>query len=456
MTRVVIAKNPNLSFLTFGKKTAFEDSVPLPIILKKMGQFDWEANEYLTHYAGGARVYNIKPLASSVSKKAYSLNLFCDFLEESNTELNCINDDIMYRYVERLKERNITDTTIISHVRTALGYVVHLNVRYPKWHLATNKINHNTNYKVHYSNHKYIQGRFEKSYFSHRCLHGLIHIKTEAEFVRDHEYLMWLDAINSTTFHPEVDDFLIARWQALGTLMEITGSRISEVNQITKKMIQNAAADMLDPSAKHIIRDVKIAKGKYKGKSRNVTVTKEDLQVILIYLNKVEERFPDIKHDGIFVDTTTGQKLKQSYLKNYARKVINNSPHAQVLRHIVNHSFRHRYITLNVAKAISKLSKQGSFSNILSVAAEACRKLTMHASDKTLSHYVHLACEINDYNNIEEKSDEPLSSHVRSRIAKLVNISDRFEASSLSNSDALTLLLTEIHELKKLNIATFN
>ena len=48
MTRVVIAKNPNLSFLTVGKKTAFEDSVPLPIIIKKMGQFDWEANENFT------------------------------------------------------------------------------------------------------------------------------------------------------------------------------------------------------------------------------------------------------------------------------------------------------------------------------------------------------------------------------------------------------------------------
>ncbi|WP_446890232.1 site-specific integrase [Acinetobacter lwoffii] len=456
MTRVVIAKNPNLSFLDVGKKGAFNDPIPLPIILKKMGQFDWEANEYLTHYAGGVRKYNIKPLATSVSKKAYSLNLFCDFLEDINTELNYINDDTMYRYVERLKERNITDTTIISHVRTALGYIVHLNERYPKWHLATNKINDNTNYRVHYSSHKYIHDRFEKSYLSHRCLDGLIHIKTEAEFVRDHEYLMWLNAINSTTFHPEVDDFLIARWQALGTLMEITGSRISEVNQITKKMIQHAATNMLDPSAKHIIRDVKIAKGKYKGKSRNIPVTKEDLQVILIYLNKVEEKFPDIKHDGIFVDAKTGETLKQSYLKNYARKVINNSSHAQVLRHIVNHSFRHRYITLNIAKAISKLSRQGGFSNILSVAAEACRKLTMHASDKTLAHYVHLACEINNYDNLEDERNESLSSHVRSRIAKLVNISERFESSSLSNSDALSLLLTEIRELKKLNISTFN
>ncbi len=456
MTRVVIAKNPNLSFLTVGKKGAFEDSVPLPIILKNMGQFDWEANEYLTHYAGGARTYNIRPLATSVSKKAYSSNLFCDFLEHSNTELNCINDDTLYRYVERLKERNITDATIISHIRTALGYIVHLNVRYPKWYLATNKINHNTNYKVHYSSHKYTHGRFENSYLSHRCLNGLIYIKTEAEFVRDHEYLMWLDAINSTTLHPDVDDFLIARWQAIGTLMEITGSRISEVNQITKKMIQDAATDMLDPSAKHIIRDIKIAKGKYKGKGRNVPVNKEDLQVILIYLNKVEERFPDIKHDGIFVDAKTGQKLKQSYLKNYARKIIDNSPHAQVLRHIVNHSFRHRYITLNIAKAISKLSKQGSFTNILTVAAEACRKLTMHASDKTLAHYVHLACELNESHNFEDKSNESLSSHVRSRIAKLVNISERLESSSLSNSDALSLLLTEIHELKKLNISKFN
>ena len=213
---------------------------------------------------------------------------------------------------------------------------------------------------------------------------------------------------------------------------------------------------MLDPSAKHIIRDVKIAKGKYKGKSRNVRVTKEDLQIILIYLNKVEERFPDVKDDGLFVDAKSGKKLKQSYLKNYARKVINNSPYAQELRHIVNHSFRHRYITLHIAKAISKLSKQGSFSNILSVAAEACRKLTMHASDKTLAHYVHLASEINEYKNLDEENSEFMSSHIRSRLAKIVNISDRLESDLINSSDALTLLLSEIHELKKLNITTFN
>lgn len=456
MTKVVIAKTPNLSFLTVGKKSIFEDSVPLPIILRTKGQFDWEANAYLTHFAGGARTYNIRPLATSVTKKAYSLNLFCDFLENSNIKLNDINDDTLYRYVEKLKERCVTDATIITHVRTALGYIVHLNLRHPKWLLATNKLNDSINYKVHYSDHKYSHGRFEKSYLSHRCLDGLIHIKTEAEFIRDHEYLMWLDAINSTNIHPQVDDFLIARWQALGTLMEITGSRISEVNQITKTMIKNAAIDMLDPSAKHIIRNIKIAKGKYKGKTRNVRVTKEDLQIILLYLNKVKERFPDSKHDGIFVDAKTGQKLKQSYLKNYARKVINNSKYAQVLRHIVNHSYRHRFITLNIAKAIRKLSKQGSFTNILSVAAEACRKLTMHASDKTLAHYVHLACEINENKNLEDDSNESLSSHVRSRIAKLINISDKFESSLLTNSDTLSLFLTEIRELKKLNIATFN
>lgn len=456
MTKVVVAKNPNLSFLTVGKKSAFDDSVPLPLIIRKNGQFDWDANDYLTHYAGSARTYNIKPLATTVSKKAYSLNLFCDFLETSNTELNYINDDTLYRYVENLKNRCITDATIISHVRTALRYIVHLNARYAQWHLATDEIRNGTTYQVHYSTQKYRHGRFEKDFLSHRCLDGLIHIKTEAEFIRDHEYLKWLDAINVTAVHPEADDFLVARWRAMGTLMEITGSRISEVNQITKKMIKNAATNMLDPSAKHIIRDVKIAKGKYKGKSRNVRVTKEDLQIILIYLNKVEERFPDVKHDGLFVDAKSGKKLKQSYLKNYARKVINNSPYAQELRHIVNHSFRHRYITLHIAKAISKLSKQGSFSNILSVAAEACRKLTMHASDKTLAHYVHLASEINEFKNLDEENSEFMSSHIRSRIAKIVNISGRLESDLINSSDALTLLLSEIHELKKLNITTFN
>jgi pimeloyl-ACP methyl ester carboxylesterase len=77
--------------------------------------------------------------------------------------------------------------------------------------------------------------------------------------------------------------------------------------------------------------------------------------------------FPDMEHDALFVDSVTGKPLKSTYLKNYAKKVINGSKYCEALNHLTNHSFRHRFITLNIAKSIKKISAQGSFSSILTL-----------------------------------------------------------------------------------------
>ena len=211
---------------------------------------------------------------------------------------------------------------------------------------------------------------------------------------------MWYEAIETTSFHPNLDDFLIARWQAFITLQEITGSRISEVHKITRVMIKQAVKNLFNGKP-IVIKGIPILKGKYKGKTRNVQVDGESLQIVMLYIDMVEKKFEDIDHDFIFVNLTTGTPLSLSYLKNYAKKVINGSKYCNALRHLSNHSFRHRFITINVAKEIVKLSKSGSFSNILTVAANACRKISMHASNSALSHYVHLAADLinSDKNN---------------------------------------------------------
>lgn len=452
MSRVVIAKKPDLTFLTINKNNQDLTSCPLPIIIKKGGNLDWEANYYLTQFGGGSNTYNISPKATTVEKKAYSLNMFCQFIEDYTTKLKEINDSTLYDYVELLKQRNVTDKTIISHVRTALAYIVHLSHLNPDWNLSTSKQETKRKYGVHYIIKKYNSGRFEKEYLYHRCLDGLINISAVAEFIHDDQFAKWLDAINVTKIHPEPNDFIIYRWQAFGTLLDMTGSRISEIHKITKTMIKKAAKDLLDPSAKHILRNIPITKGKYKGKTRQVPVTKEDLQIILLYLDLVEEKFPNIKHDAIFVDLNTGAPLKQSYLKNYARKVINNSPYAKELRNIVNHSFRHRFITLHIAKSIMKISKFGSFTNILTVAANACRKITMHASNATLSHYIHLATEINEENLFEHQELAKVSSQVRIKLNKMINVSKMLKMKEIDETEALKQLLLEINTLKKLSL----
>ncbi|MFA0719116.1 site-specific integrase [Vibrio splendidus] len=449
MSTVVVAKTPDLTFLVTSRRRGQESDCPLPLILKKGGRFDWHANSFITAYGGGSQAYNIRPLAKTVEKKAYSLNLFCNFIEDESICVHDINDSTLYQYADFLKGRDVFDDTVLKHGRTAIEYIVHLNKHHPDWKLATSEEDNDREFSVHYKKKIYKNGYIEKEYFHHESLEGLIHIAAESEYIRDYELIMWLDAINCSTYHPKPNVFLISRWEALTTLLEITGSRISEVHQITRTMIKNASDSFLLNGKMPVIRNIPIRKGKYKGKTRNVRTTYEDIQVILIYMYKVEDMFPDMDHDALFVDSEKGTQLKPSYLKNYTKKIINGSKYCDALRHLSNHSFRHRFITLNIAKAIKKMSSTGSFSNILSVAANACRKVTMHASNETLSHYVHLASEVNYKNDDMGTEFKKTSTQITIPLKKMMIIANLLHSKEISETEALDSLLSTLDGLKK-------
>ncbi|MBH0018712.1 site-specific integrase [Pseudoalteromonas sp. NGC95] len=418
-------------------------------MLKKGGSFDWDANSFLTEYSGGPQMYNVRPIADTVVKKAYSLNIFCNLLEDEKIKLHEINNATLYKYVELLKSRGVFDDTIQKHGRTALEYIQHLNKIYPLLNLATTEPDSLRKFNVHIEIKKYKNGSIEKKYLHHDSLNGLIHIASEPEYVRDHELIMWLDAINCTTYHPTLDNFLISRWEAFTTLLEITGSRISEVHQVTRTMIKEAASSLFENEKMPIIRNIPIKKGKYKGHKRSVQTTSEDIQVILLHISAIEKKFTKMDHDSIFVDSNTGTQLKPSYLKNYAKKVINHSKYKNALSHLSNHSFRHRFITLHIAKAIKQLSSSGSFSNILNIAATACRKVTMHASNSTLSHYVHLASEYNIKNEIISSELINASTQIRIRIKKMLMTSKLLNSKKINETEALASLLSTLNEFKK-------
>jgi integrase len=448
MSVLIEVKKPNLDFLTTNKRENETNNFSLPIILKNSGHFNWEANSYITKFGGGANTYNIAPLSLTVLNRSYSLNLFCNFLEERNINLKQINDSNLYQYVEQLKLRNVTDETIIDHVRVALGYIKHLSDEYPDWKLSTDKSDNS--FGVHIQTINIKSGRRSIEYFDHRCTSGLIKIKSEPEYINDDEYANWLDAINCTTFHPKPTNFILCRWNAIATILEVTGARISEVHKITRTMIKNAAKSLLNERNLHYIRDIPINKGKYKGQKRQVPITKEDLQIILYYIKLIEKKFPSIKHDAIFVDARNGKALKSSYLKNYAKKVINNSPYKETLKHITNHSFRHRLITLNIAKSIRKLARQGTITNYLSIASTACRKLTMHASNETLSHYIHIACELNNKEDSEYKGIEGISTQIRFKIQKMLKAYEDIKSKKSNKEDATETIFGILSELNEL------
>jgi site-specific recombinase XerD len=418
------------------------------MILKEDGSFDWNANSFLTNSGGGANVYNIKPLATTIVKKAYNLNIFCSFLELAACDICGVDDSTLYQFVDHLKNRGVNDDTIKKHIRLALDYIVYISDKQPELKLACSDDGENAvNYKVHYTKQSFTKGNTKISFLEHTCLQGLIHISTDLEYIRDYQLEMWLDAINCTTYHPDIDDFLLSRWQAFTTLLDITGSRISEVHQITRSMIKEAAKSLLSSNRKPIIRNIPVIKGKYKGKTREVVTTQEDIQVLLWHIEIVENMFPNISHDAIFVDSRNGNALKSSYLKNYAKKVINGSKYCRELRHLTNHSFRHRFITLTVAKSIRKLSESGSFHNILTVAASACRKITMHASNDTLSAYIHLASEINQPNQPSEENTVP--TQIKVRLKHMLKIENELNSAEIDEKKALEGLLTILSELRR-------
>jgi integrase len=306
------------------------------------------------------------------------------------------------------------------------------------------------NYQVHIEERTLRKGNREIKYLTHHCIEGLVHIDAGIEYIRDYELEKWLDAINCTTFHPDVDEFLLSRWQALTTLLEITGSRITEVHRTKRSSIKAAGASLLDSRRDPVIRNIPILKGKYKGKTREIRTTKDDIQVLLWHIDLIERKFPSMAHDSIFVDSRNGEALKSSYLKNYAKKVVNGSKYCPDLRHITNHSFRHRFITLTVARELKKLGSTGSFQNILTVAATACRKITMHASNDTLSRYIHLASEINHLESTEQVEETEESMHVKIRLNQLLKIADYFDSNKMSDKETLKSLLATISELRKL------
>jgi hypothetical protein len=115
------------------------------------------------------------------------------------------------------------------------------------------------------------------------------------------------------------------------------------------------------------------------------------------------------------------------------------------LQHLSNHSFRHRFVTLNIAKAIKKISESGSFINVLTVAADACRKMTMHASNESLSRYIHLASEHNQEFD-ETTNDMPMQT--RLRIKKLKTIAESVRSGQLNDKEAIGAFLSTLDEFK--------
>lgn len=440
MSYVYIAKSPDLSFLRMSPNGNFK----YPFILNSDKTFNWDANRYLMHFAGSAVNYGIKPQPDTVVDQAYSIGIFHEFLNNKNTSIYSMNDEGLFDLVDYLKSRKIDNGTIKRHFRIAIAYLIHIQKINPELFLVTETEEDASKYSIHVVKEFMKKGNRTIHFFNHPSISSLTTIEVEVEYIRDDEFLDWLDAIHDTSIHPTPSEFIVSRWEVISYLLDGTGSRISEISKLTRSMIKNSYKPLVSADENVILYEVPINKGKYKGKTRNIPIPNGTLQLIMSHIEEIEEKWPELNHDYLFVNAETGQPLSGAYLKNYTLSVIKHSSFAQSLAHVNNHSFRHRFITLNIAKTLEKFNLGGTFSNILTVAATAVRKLTLHASNETLSRYVHLA---QDYNRRKSIEETHVSTPLKMKILELKRIMNSYQNNEFKPDETLNKIDQIINKL---------
>jgi site-specific recombinase XerD len=443
MSEVRIAHSPDLSFLLLQPSEAYTH----PYLLDSTGRFDWDANAYLVQYGGGKLTYGVRPLSSNIVDKARSLSIFLTFVEEIlNIDKLKLSDGHFFTFVKYIQKRNIDNGTIKTHCRNALNYLFYIQTKNESVNLITDKAHKNARHQIHVTKRFHNAGGKVQAYYDHKSFEHLVKITEEIDYIRDDEFIDWLDAINHTKEHPSPSKILKLRWGAISYLLEATGPRISELAKITRSSIKDIYNPLADGNDNSELSCIPINKGKNKGKFRKVPISNATIQFLMAYITTIEHQWPNMDHDNLFINIKNGQPLKPNYLKNYTLSVIKNSLYAQSLKHVNNHSFRHRFITLKIAQIIKELASNTPFTNLYSLAMHAVRKLTLHASPSSMATYVHLAQEYNNKYRLNNEHAQ-ISSLVKIELKKLKRLQKQLESGQINESLTLKSILTIIGKL---------
>ena len=441
MSSILTAKTPNLSMLPSSPIDDFD----YPLMLDKNNKLHVYANGYILKFGGGVNSYGVRPVPSTIKTRARSLAIFLNYIENKNLSIFEITDNHIINYTNYLpKNRNINDNqTTKTHVRVALDYLLYIQDIHKDKNLITSDEKPKKIFNVHIT--ILTHSRFSIEYIDHSAITNLVSLSDEVSMASDTQFYLWTDAIYNTSNHPEPSDELILRWESMSFLLEGAGSRISELYLYTRSQIKDAYKPLGDANEMVNLKNIPITKGKYKGHTRKVKIANGTLQYIMSYIEFIESKWPCMDHDQLFVNVENGNQLAASYFKKYSEKVIKQSTYKDELAGITNHSFRHRFVTLNIVKNLNMYKDVGNYTNILAIAMKAVRKLTMHASDDTLSEYVHLALEyISDKknsNNTKNAPDRLIFTQIKDSIARFNHGSKNAEETVLDIESALKGLL---------------
>ncbi len=433
---LITAKNVQLS----GLVAAFSDTSKYPLFFYETGNFCWELNDYIYHISGGKRnQYGVKPSVSTVCQKAERLNLFLEYIELKKKSFFDVDDEILSEYKKHItlrgnKEKR--DSTITRHIRDILGFIEFLQYQNKDLFLFTvsdEQVSNVDSEAFRYQIHAIQKYNFhsKKTYLSHECIESLSDFKIEIDYIKDYEIDMWLEAINDVTDN----QYIIDRWCFLTTLLEYTGSRISEIYDI--KM-----ADIIASYEKNIPLKVPVGKKGTKGygQHRHIHIPSTELSELYEFViqtkNKVAE-FGIELHECLFVDTDTGKPLSESYFNRLFELVIPKGKYKDKLRKLGFHSFRHRYFT---KKMFDLLQANNGRKPNLKEAADELLLDSLHASINSLATYIHLAEDFDRPSLREEGQSRKEFRKEQSLVWKIKNILNQVDATEICDEDAIEIL----------------
>ncbi|WP_312331371.1 tyrosine-type recombinase/integrase [Acinetobacter variabilis] len=371
---------------------------PLPFLFYPNFKPCFEANAYMSYLykknlsnLNGGTIKTYGTYISHLIKYIYEQKPIIKFTD--------LNDNHIYSFIEKLKQRKISHNYIISIFRQCIDFLFFISDIYNKNDL----IGVGNKFKI-------------------KVLHSKSKPKTQTYQYKDSSSYTHLalpkpnvtPLIKPVTFNQirKIRNFVISQYDSdlkfrnlcLLDLLEFTGARRTEVLMLTVQDIKKSNIN----ESKNVLPLLQLntLKKRKNNAIRLVPIPQNLLNNLLKYIrnyrNPLLKKFNLEDHGKLFISHRSGLPLSYDTLTTY----LNNwSKEANIEPPIHAHQFRHRFITEKFKALIQQhnINNSDLFSKLL-ISHERLKlevlQWTGHTSIESLNPYIHLA--ITELTNIEE------------------------------------------------------
>lgn len=376
-------------------------------------------------YFYSSNIINLKEL--SIKRVAYCLAQLIRYCENNNIQINEFDSNNLLDLSNRL-QNEIDENGKVRNNRTINNILK--NILYFYEFVGKTIFNNNDYVKVilkadvnqlNFSSNK--GGEANNNYYSHPALLANNPTRTRNPVSKEN-----ISKIYDSIANLYQSSFGQERLKILLLLLEITGARIGEINNITVFDIEQSYSQ-----DKPLLK-LKTLKRK-STEFRHVPIDKNDLKKVIDFIKiqrkiRIKKTVGAENDDGyLFIGYTTGKHLNVTSLINDFGKLKGL---AGINEELSAHMFRHRFITNMFIQLIKRydFENQDSFRNALldvNTLKVYIQELTGHKSSKSLDTYLHLAK--SELANMPEilnqldsyRNDEAIKRNREELLQKLVN-----------------------------------